>query len=552
MPGSAGIPFRRTGCRLRRVLMLHSERLQQLLSGLPPGKMPALLNLFQAGCPTEVRVAAVAELLHAGGEQWRPQVGQWIAELLSVGSLVPNASKRWRPLVRDAMAFVASHISTARLAPKVVQQIELPPDTLPEVRLGLVIAKTPGLQKLGQVLARSRRISPALREELQKLENGIADVTTYEVRGIIEHQLERCIDAYHVEIASDLLSEASVSAIIEFTWLNPSTGRREEGVFKVMKPHVPECYAEDLSLLQQLAQDLASRHQEYHLPSRSVTGTLDEVRLLLEREVDFRREQATLAEVGRIYGGGQLRTPKPIPQLCTDTITAMSVERGVKVTDAFRNDPAGRRRIATQIVQSLIADPIFSPAESAIFHADPHAGNLLYNERARRLIALDWALTARLSREERRQLARLIVMMSFRDEAGVRAALRALSSMSRDSLSPSADVIDKCVHDYFKSLPHAYSPGAIDAMRLLELVGIEGVRFPGSFVLIRKVIFTLEGVLADLAGDAIRIDTVVAREFVTRWIRQFGSLPAPLEMKDYLAMQRSAIFYATGLWALAQ
>ena len=163
------------------------------------------------------------------------------------------------------MAFVASRISDARLAPKIVQQIELPSDTPAEVRLGLLIAKTPGLQKLGQVLARSRRLSPSLRKELQKLENGIADVNAGEVRSIILQQLDRCIDAYRVEMASEILSEASVSAIIEFTWLNPSTGKREEGVFKVMKPHVPACYAEDLWLLQQLAADLASRDREYHV-----------------------------------------------------------------------------------------------------------------------------------------------------------------------------------------------------------------------------------------------------------------------------------------------
>ena len=72
----------------------------------------------------------------------------------------------WRPLVRDAMIYFGSHLSTARLAPKLVEQIELPLDTTPEKRLLRLIAKVPGLQKLGQVIARNRHLHPSVRREL--------------------------------------------------------------------------------------------------------------------------------------------------------------------------------------------------------------------------------------------------------------------------------------------------------------------------------------------------------------------------------------------------
>src|SRR5690606_16874269 len=122
------------------------------------------------------------------------------------------------------------------------------------------------------------------------------------------------IEAFSVELASELLSEASVSAILEFTWLNPATGRREEGVFKVMKPHIPACFSEDLLLLQQLTEHLASGRLPYGA-SHEVGETLEDVRLLLENEVNFRREQATLAEVNRVYRRPGARAPRPIPEL---------------------------------------------------------------------------------------------------------------------------------------------------------------------------------------------------------------------------------------------
>jgi ubiquinone biosynthesis protein len=529
--------------------MFGSAQLQALLLTIPPSQLENVIGAFAEDTSSDERAAAVAEVLRTSGDTWRAEVGSWVADLLCVEQLVPEAFAHWRPLVHDAMAFVASHISDARLAPKIVEQAELPPDTPAEVRLGLVIAKTPGLQKLGQVLARTRRLSPSLRHELQKLENGICDVAVPEIHAIVVHELGPSAAAYHVELASELLSEASVSAILEFTWLNPGSGKRERGVFKVMKPHVPHCYAEDLRLLRDLAGYLGSNSTRYSFASREVVDTLEEVRLLLEREVDFRREQATLAEVRRVYRRPGAHAPKCIPELSSDIVTAMSLERGAKVTAACRSNPFLRRRIAARIVEALIADPIFSPEEDAVFHADPHAGNLLYNEMTNELVVLDWALTGRLSRDERRQVARLIVMMTFRDVAGVRSAITALSRGAPGTWRTNIDMIDRCVDAYFSSLPHACSLGPLDAMRLLDAIGLEGVRFPGSLVLIRKVLFTLDGVLRDVAGDEIRMDAIIARDFVARWFRQFGSLPAPFGFTDYLAMQRSAFRYVTGLWA---
>ena len=395
--------------------MLTTDRVEKLFMLVPAEEIPSLMAAFGEDGVTDQRVAAFERVLQAAGQSWRNEVGEWIAELLSVEDLVPDTFSHWRPLVHDCMAFVASHISDSRLAPKIVEQIELPPGTPPETRLGLVIARTPGLQKLGQVLARTRKLSPSLREELQKLENGISDSNIDEVSAIVSRQLGAALDAYRVELAPELLSEASVSAIVAFTWLNPASGARGEGVFKVIKPHVPMYYAEDLQLLQSLGAYLSHKSKQYYFASREVIDTLEEVRMLLEKEVDFRREQVILAEVARVYTRRHTHAPTPIPELCTDTISAMSRERGVKVTEAFPRHPLKRRDVATQIIESLIADPVGSDEEDSIFHADPHAGNLLYDEDAKELIVLDWALTGRLSRTDRRYVARLIVMMTFRD-----------------------------------------------------------------------------------------------------------------------------------------
>src|SRR5215469_13927555 len=109
-----------------------------------------------------------------------------------------------------------------------------------------------------------------------------------------------------------------------------------------------------------------------------------------------------------------IRVPRLIRPLCSRRITAMTAEQGVKVTEAFPRAPLRRGRIARQVIEALIAVPLFSAKPEAVFHADPHAGNLLYNEPHRELVILDWALTERLSLAARRQVVMLAVMTVLR------------------------------------------------------------------------------------------------------------------------------------------
>ena len=466
----------------------------------------------------------VLKIASAGGDQ----VGNWISRIVPVESLVPEESARWRPLVRDAIQFVFSHLPKERLTAKVAEQFELPVDTPPEVRLIRLIAKMPALQKFGQVLARNRRISPALRNELAKLENGMSDVQPEEIRAIIEAQLGPKLARYAVEIDPAIACEASVSAVIRFTWKNPGR-ERERGVFKVIKPFVPLYFGEDMTLLQQLGDYLAGTDRGYGFALHDVKEMLAEVRLLLEHELDFPREQATLAEAYRAYRSSfGIRVPRPIRPLCTAGITAMSAEDGVKVTDACRRFPIRRQHIAEQLIEALIAIPLFSREPVAIFHADPHAGNLLYDEPNRELIVLDWALAERLGLKERRQLVLLTLMMMVRNRAGVVQAIHALSRRAP------AQLIERCVEHFFDEFPPDRALGALDAMRLLDRIALEGASFPAALFMFRKILFTLDGVLRDVAGEDVRIDTIMAREYLTRWLSSFGLFHAPMAIMDFV------------------
>ncbi len=477
----------------------------------------------------------------------RGEIGAWIDRLLPIGNLVPESALRWRPLIQDAIRYVFTHLDEKRLQAKIGEQMMLPFDTPTEKRLLLLISRMPGLQKVGQVLARNRRIPAKLRDALTELENGLSDVTAAEIRAIIQERLAERLDDYAVQIAPEILSEASVSAVIRFTWCNPGR-EREEGVFKVMKPFIPACFDEDMKLLQGLGEYLAGKRRKYGFAVHQVSETLTEVRLLLQHELDFAREQATLADAARMYRSSfGIRVPRLIAPLCAQGITAMTAESGVKVTEAFRRSPIRRQRIAEQIVEALIAVPFFSWADAALFHADPHAGNLLYDEPNRELVILDWALAERLDRESRRQLVLLAIMTMLRNREGVCAAIQALSR--RHPQPDRTGLIRTHVTRLFDRYPAGESPGVLETMMLLDEIALEGVRFPAALFLFRKVLFTLDGVLRDVAGHDVQIDQVILREFLARAVASFGWFHAPLQSRDLLAIQRQALLYPLRRWA---
>ena len=536
--------------------MLGPSAIEGLLRLTPKELRASLAQLLPKTATTDTQISVIEIALRSPvGEALREAMARWIVdEIVPVNRLVPNAYVKWRPPVRDAMMFVVMHLSPSRLAPKLLEQIELPSNTTAEVRLLRLIAKVPGLQKLGQVIARNRNLSPALRNALARLENGIRDVRPEDVVSIIRHELGPKVDKYSVEITPSILSEASVSAVVRFRWRNPESRRRERGVFKVLKPHIPEYFAEDMDYLRGLAQYFGDRKHSYGFAGQVIPDTFKKVRRLLRHEVNFVREQKTLLEARNLYRSMKgVRVPRLIQPLCTSRITALSEERGIKVTNAAVRLPAARRKkVAEQLIEALIAVPLLAAQEDAIFHGDPHAGNLLYDNRSGELTIIDWALRERLSRDQRRHLALLFLMVSLRDPVGTCDEVLALSQRHIPIASAKGRVVEDLVRRFIDELPVVRLPSGADAMRLLERAAISGIKFPGPLIMLSKVMFTLDGILQDVGGSGSGMGFTIARHVAQHWIANRNEFRSPLMTKDWITLQCSALLYTSRLWVQSE
>jgi ubiquinone biosynthesis protein len=312
-------------------------------------------------------------------------------------------------------------------------------------------------------------------------------------------------------------------------------------VFKVLKPHIPSCYAEDMNILRQLARHLVHKHRTVGMQLGGVAETLAEIQILLTHEVDFLREQATLLNALTAYRSVPgVRVPRLLPQLSTATITALTREKGRKVTEAMIRPSKLRERVAERLAEVLLAVPVLAAEKNAIFHADPHAGNILYDKRSNELVILDWALTERLTLEQRKSVFLLVVMLILRDSSGVSSAIEQLCLRGAKNRW-ARRVIREHVAGLLDRLPLTKWPGAMDAMRLLDKIAMEGVHFPTALLMFRKASFTLKGVLEDIAGSSERIDSVVAGYALAHCGDAVARLFSMLSLRDLMVLDWSAL-----------
>src|SRR5690242_6964794 len=111
-------------------------------------------------------------------------------------------------------------------------------------------------------------------------------------------------------------------------------------------------------------------------------------------------EQRHLVQARTLYEGEPRVQIPALFEPCTSRVTAMERVWGEKITAHAVDSRSEQRRLADLVLSALIARPIFLRSGQALFHADPHAGNLFLT-RDHRLALLDWSLVGSLGERER-------------------------------------------------------------------------------------------------------------------------------------------------------
>ncbi|MBX3529535.1 MAG: 2-polyprenylphenol 6-hydroxylase [Rhizobiaceae bacterium] len=309
----------------------------------------------------------------------------------------------------------------------------------------------PSYVKLGQFLAtRPDVVGAELARDLAALQDRMATFPTQEAARTIEESLGRPLGALFHEFGEPVAA-ASIAQVHPAR--TERAGTEAKVAVKVIRPGVRTRFNQDLE-----AYFLAARLQERFVPSSRRLKPVEVTKLLAQTtriEMDLRLEAAAISEMGEnVADDPGFRVPWIDWERTGRDVVTMEWIDGAKLSDMGAVRAAGHDPVALSatLMQSFLRHAL----RDGFFHADMHPGNLMV-EADGTLVAVDFGITGRLGKKERRFLAEILYGFITRDyrrvaevhfEAGyvprthdVRAFAQAIRAIGEPIHGQSADTI---------------------------------------------------------------------------------------------------------------
>jgi ubiquinone biosynthesis protein len=362
--------------------------------------------------------------------------------------------------------------------------------------------------KLGQVLAtRADVFGLQFANDLGHLKDRLPPFPAAIARAEIEATLGQPIDALFLEFDDVPRGAASLAQAHAATFKD---GRRV--AVKILRPRIEKRVVDDIAVMR-LGADIvhAMAPVARRLEPQAFVETVATSLLL---ELDMRMEAGAADELGAVMAkDNYMRAPAVVWEGVGRRCLTLEWATGMKLSDAAASGQPGmdRRNLADNIVRAFLSQAL----DHGVFHADLHEGNLFVTP-PDRLVAVDFGIIGRLSRDERRYLAEILWGFINRDyvqvakahfDAGYVPAGQSMELFAQALRSVGEPVIGRPASEV--------SMGRLLG-QLFEITALFDMHLRPELVLLQKTMVTVEGV-------ARRIDPdndlwAAAKPVVERWM----------------------------------
>lgn len=220
------------------------------------------------------------------------------------------------------------------------------------------------------------------------------------------------------------VAAASLGQVHRATW------RGRDVAVKVLRPRIEEFVARDLASARAITAWAARRWPIPHV--QGLLALVEEFALRIGEEMDLRLEGEYATEVrANFTSNPRVVVPEVMHELTRQRVLVLTFVEGVRV-DRLTPGSVDAERLAALIIEVYVQMMLVD----ALFHADPHAGNLLLT-RDGRLVLLDFGMMVRVTPTMRLALIRTVFASIRRDPVGVATGFQALGM-----IAPGADPAD--------------------------------------------------------------------------------------------------------------
>jgi predicted unusual protein kinase regulating ubiquinone biosynthesis (AarF/ABC1/UbiB family) len=282
----------------------------------------------------------------------------------------------------------------------------------------------PAFIKLAQVFAARADILPepylsaigTLTDQVPPLPPGVAETV---IRGELGEDAGRIFERFDPEP----LAAASLGQVHRASY------RGREVVVKVLRPGVEEVVRRDLEVsfrILFLLNLLFPGHQV-----RAITTIVSEFSKRISDELDFREEARNAATLKRNFAAEpKVVVPEVVADLVRRRVLGLEYVEGTRIDRLQQRLASGELRLDA-LMATLAEMYIKMMLEDGVFHADPHAGNLLVDAEGR-LVLLDFGMVLQVERETRRRLIEAVLAAARQDVDGLINAFYELGILDPD------------------------------------------------------------------------------------------------------------------------
>jgi ubiquinone biosynthesis protein len=368
--------------------------------------------------------------------------------------------------------------------------------------LGTALAMRGVVIKLCQAVAtRSDVFPPPFVRILKQCHDAVPPQPFERIRGAVEQELGKPLDAVFSEFAETPLASASLAQVHRAVLRD---GRPV--AVKVQYPDIEDIVRTDLANMRR-----ACRIYERLDPQPlELLPLLTELTKYLSLELDFEREADSADRVRELFADDPgVAVPRIHREWSTSRLLVMELVDGIKITEREALEAAGLD--PSEVVQDLMRIYVQMILAAGFFQADPHPGNLFVRP-DRQIVLMDFGLAKELPEGFGLGLFELMFSMMTQNESAMIRAFQELGFETRTG--DPATFVRIARRMMARSESGRFEGEFTEEMtdELFEAIREDPVvRVPSDFVLVGRVFALLSGIAHTLGHRANVLEAMGAR-----------------------------------------
>jgi predicted unusual protein kinase regulating ubiquinone biosynthesis (AarF/ABC1/UbiB family) len=346
------------------------------------------------------------------------------------------------------------------------------------------------LIKVGQFLSiRADLLPNGFIKQIEDLVDQVPPSPWVEIKKVLEREWDNAIEDKLASIDPKAVASASIGEVYR--------GILKDGTdvaIKVQRPTIQAIVSTDFRSLSIIIWFV---HHFVPVPKGFINFKMlyKELKQVIERELDFKKEMETANHFHQRFQSFEgLKIPRIYSELSTSRVLVMEWVDAVRITDVdyLNQQKINREELAERLFRAFLPQWL----EAGIFHADPHAGNVLVKSDGT-LVLLDFGMIGEISKKDASNFQGLLEAILLKNYAKATNVLVDLGFLLPDA---NTKAVEKILAEALTFNLDDFKDMDIFAVKkeMNDIVKSLPIQVPTRFIFLGRAFVTVEGILRTL------------------------------------------------------